>query len=92
MTEAGSAREREAGRPVQECTLTDVLLDLDDKVMLWILAVKGKGLSFSGFDGQHDHVFFRKDDVTGLPWQSWGPGPDEHGDATSGWQSNLRSF
>lgn len=92
MTEAGLAREGEAGRPVQECTLTDVLLDLNDKVILWIRAAKGKGLSFSGVDEQHGHRFFRKDDVTGLPGQSWGPRPDANCNAASRWQSNLRSF
>lgn len=42
-----------AGRPnIGECVLTDILLDLNDKVLLWVMAGEGKDLFFSRFDGQ----------------------------------------
>ena len=82
----------EAGcHTVHKGVLTNILLDLNDKVVLWILAAEGKALCFSRLDEQRG-CLFSSDDVTGLPWRKWGPGLYRNGDAASLGQANLESF
>ena len=84
--------QTESGRPnIRECVLTNILLDLNNIVILWIMAAEGKDLFFSRFDGQRGFIFFRTVDVTDLQWQGWGPRLYENCNATSAWQGNLRN-
>ena len=82
-------RDREAR--AHEYVLTNVLLDLDNKVIMRILAAKGKDLFLSSFDGQSGFPSFSHD-VTEFCWQSLGPRLQEDCDAASTWQINLISF
>lgn len=84
-------KERQGGQTVHECILTNILLDLDNKVILWMLAAKGKDCCLSGFDGQRGYLSFRND-LTSVRWQSWGPRLYEDCNVASMWQSNLVSF
>lgn len=77
---------------IHERVLTNILLDLNDKVILWVVAAEGEDLFFSRLDGQQGFMSFSIDDVTELGWQSWAPRLYENRNATSVRRGNLKSF
>lgn len=87
-----STGKRSRAPKIRERVLTDSLLDLNDKVILRVVAAEGEDLFFSRLDGQRGFVSFSIDDVTELGWQSWAPRLYENRNATSVRRGNLKSF